>query len=183
MLDANEWMARLCRALDAADLCRYREVLDGLPHRELACGFVCGWDELLAWEPFDLFSLYHDTVPIVGNLDALLPLLDDAAVARAVRVGACNLYHGCIHNWLHGRSLDALRELYKQAAFTLRAAHFREKGTYLRELPELTQALGSEERALLEIGRRLKAGEAVDFDDASMRLFEWAKRQVAGGER
>lgn len=169
--------------LDAVDLRSYRALLDGLPHRELACGFVCGWDELLGWEPFDLFSLYHDTLPIVGSLDALLPLLDGAAVERAVRAGACNLYHACAHNWLHGRSIDTLRELYKQAAFTIRAAHFQEAGTYLCVLPELMSSVGSEERELLETGQRLKAGEAVDFDAASMRLFEWSKKQIAGGAR
>ena len=38
-------------ALSVGDLGTYRGILDRMPHRELACGFVSGMDEIARWEP------------------------------------------------------------------------------------------------------------------------------------
>ena len=46
--------------LSASDIQKYNTMLDSLPHRELICGFVSGKDELLNWEPSDLFQFYYD---------------------------------------------------------------------------------------------------------------------------
>ena len=92
--------------LSVSDFQTYHDMLDTLPHRELICGFVSGKDEILNWEPSDLFQFYHDTTPIKGSLDCLLPLIDDVAVERAIKIGACNIYHGCVHNMLHEKSED-----------------------------------------------------------------------------
>ena len=80
--------------LGVADIQAYHAMLDTLPHRELICGFLSGKNELLHWEPSDLFQFYYDTKPIKGSLDALLPLLDSEAVNRAIKIGACNIFHG-----------------------------------------------------------------------------------------
>ena len=88
----------------AQDIQAYNTMLDTLPNRELICGFVSGKKELLNWEPSDLFQFYHDTTPIKGSLDELLVLIDDVAIERAIKIGACNIYHGCVHNMLHEKS-------------------------------------------------------------------------------
>ena len=87
--------------LSVADIQTYHEMLDTLSHRELICGFISGKNEIINWEPSDLFQFYYDTTPIVGSLDELLPLLDETAVNRAIKIGACNIFHGCVHNMLH----------------------------------------------------------------------------------
>lgn len=86
------------------DLRAYDGVLARMPEREKACGFVAGWAELAAWEPSDLFGLVYDTTPLVGSLDPLRARIGAEDVRRAVWTGACNLYHGAVHNALHGRS-------------------------------------------------------------------------------
>ena len=90
------------------DLKAYRDVLDALPNRELVCGFIVGKDELLHWEASDLFQFYYDIMPIEGTLDMLLEKADEEAVKRAIRIGACNIYHACVHNFLHEKSDDIL---------------------------------------------------------------------------
>ena len=61
--------------LCAADIKAYNDMLDTLPHRELICGFLSGKDELLNWEPSDLFQFCHDTTPIKGSLDEVMAVL------------------------------------------------------------------------------------------------------------
>ena len=101
--------------LSATDITAYNVMLNTLPHRESICGFLSGKNELVNWEPSDLFQFYYDTTPIIGNLDGLLSVIDESAVSRAIKMGACNLYHGCVHNMLHEKSEEILKGLYKSA--------------------------------------------------------------------
>ena len=71
--------------LSVTDIQKYNAMLDTLPNRELICGFVSGKDELLNWEPSDLFQFYYDTTPIQGSLDELLAVIDESAVNVATR--------------------------------------------------------------------------------------------------
>ena len=165
--------------LSASDIGGYNAMLDGLPHRELICGFLSGKDELLRWEPSDLCQFYYDTTPIKGGLDALLPLLDKAAVNRAIKIGACNIYHGCVHNMLHEKSEDILRGLYKAASFVVQAIAFKQTGKYVRFQKDLLGVVSADERRIVETFLKLKTGEAVDFGAMSEELFAWAKKWIA----
>ncbi|MBQ7099869.1 MAG: nucleotidyltransferase domain-containing protein [Oscillospiraceae bacterium] len=160
------------------DLERYGAMLDMLSHRELICGFVSGRRELMNWEASDLFQFYHDTLPIRGSLDELLPKLDAAAVNRAIRIGACNLYHGCIHNLLHDKSEDMVRGLYKSASFVVQAICFRQTGHYVRRQSELRELVSGDDRRIVDTFLYLKAGGEVSFREMSEQLFHWAKTWI-----
>ena len=160
------------------DLPRYRCMLDTLPDRELICGFLSGRQEILNWDPADLFQFYHDTLPIYGSLDDLLPLIDDKAVDRAIKMGAGNIYHGCVHNMLHGKSADTLRGLYKAASFLVQAICFRQTGTYIRHQTQLLTQVSPEEKVIVETFLSLKSGGEVAFDEMSGTLFRWAGKWI-----
>lgn len=161
--------------LTAPDLHKYKVMLDTLPYRERICGFLSGKSELLKWEPSDLFQFYYDTKPIIGSLDDLLPLLDERAVERAIKMGACNLFHGCVHNMLHEKNEEILRGLYKAASFVVQAIAFRETGEYFSHQTDLREAVSKEEREILDIFLQLKAGGTCDFDKMAEILFAWTK--------
>ena len=162
-----------------ADIQAYNQLLDTLPHRELICGFVSGKDEILDWEPADLFQFYHDTTPIKGSLDELLPKIDGVAIDRAIKRGACNIYHGCVHNMLHTKNEDILKGLYKAASFVVQAIVFKQTGNYIKHQNQLLQESLPEERIVLETFLRYKNGETVDFATASAILFEWSKTWIS----
>lgn len=157
--------------LSIDDLVSYREMLDGLPERGKICGFVSGRDELLHWEASDLFQFCHDTVPITGSLDELLALVDRDSVKRAVKIGACNIYHACVHNFIHERDSEILKGLYKSAVFVIQAGYFLETGHYIRKHSELSGVVSADERRIL-------TPEAAGFDELSRTLFEWAGRKI-----
>ncbi len=99
--------------LDFDDLRRYREAAEALPHRELLCGFVSGADELRGWDRGELFGFYHDTRPVLGRLEELIPVPGAGDARRAVHSGACGIYHACAHNYLHERDAGLLAALLK----------------------------------------------------------------------
>ena len=164
--------------LSASDIGGYNAMLDGLPHRELICGFLSGKDELLRWEPSDLFQFYYDTTPIKGSLDELLTVMDEAAVNRAIKIGACNIYHGCVHNMLHEKSEDILRGLYKAASFVVQAIAFKQTGKYVRFQKDLLGVVSADERKIVETFLKLKNGETVELGKMSEELFAWAKKWI-----
>ena len=164
--------------LSVADIQSYQDMLDTLPHRELICGFVSGKDEILNWEPSDLFQFYHDTTPIIGSLDDLLPLIDDVAIERAIKMGAGNIYHGCVHNMLHEKNEEILKGLYKAASFVVQAIVFKQTGNYIKHQSRLLQVASVEEQMITETFLKYKNGEAVDFNAASQILFEWSKKWI-----
>lgn len=165
--------------LTVSDIQTYNDMLDTLPHRELICGFVSGKDEILNWEPADLFQFYHDTTPIKGSLDELLPKIDSVAVDRAIKIGACNIYHGCVHNMLHTKNEDILKGLYKAASFVVQAIVFKQTGNYIKHQNQLLQVTLLEEKIVLETFLKYKNGETVDFNSASEILFEWSKKWIS----
>ena len=165
--------------LNVSDIQVYQEMLDTLSHRKLICGFVSGKDEILNWEPSDLFQFYHDTTAIKGSLDDLLPLIDNVAIDRAIKMGTGNIYHGCVHNMLHEKSEELLKGLYKAASFVVQAIVFKQTGSYIKHQSQLLQVASTEERMITETFLKYKNGEVVDFNEASRMLFIWSKKWIS----
>ena len=165
--------------LSAMDIQNYNKMLNTLPHRELICGFLSGKDDIMNWEPSDLFQFCHDTTPIKGSLDEVLTLVDENAVNRAIKIGACNIFHGCIHNMLHEKSEDILRGLYKSASFVVQAIVFKQTGNYIKHQEELLAVANLNEQAIINTFLSLKNGGTVDFIPMSETLFTWSKKWIS----
>ncbi len=164
--------------LSASDIKIYNNMLDTLPERELICGFISGKNEILNWEPSELFQFYYDTKPVKGSLDELLEKIDDSAVEKAIKSGACNIYHGCVHNMLYEKDEEILKALYKSASFVVQAICFKETGKYVTGQKNLLEVVADEEKIIVETFLNLKSGGAVDFKRMSENLFEWSKKHI-----
>ncbi len=164
--------------LSASDIRAYNTMLDTLPNRELICGFLSGKNEIMNWEVSDLFQFCHDTKAIKGSLDELLPLINAEGVNRAIKMGVCNIYHGCIHNMLYEKDEDVLKGLYKSASFTIQAICFKQTGNYMSCQKDLLDAISIEEKVIVEIFSDIKHGGVVDFEGMSETLFNWSKQWI-----
>jgi len=165
--------------LSAKDIQIYNDMLDTLPHRDLICGFLSGRNEIMNWEPSDLFQFCNDTTPIKGTLDEVFALIDENAINRAIKIGACNIFHGCVHNMLHEKSEDILRGLYKSASFVVQAIVFKQTGNYIKYQEELLKVVSSDEHEIVENFMNLKNGGTVDFSLMSETLFDWTKKWIS----
>ena len=164
--------------LSSNDIKNYNAMLDTLPHREKICGFLSGKEELLNWEPSDLFQFYYDTKPLMGSLDELLLLLSDEAVKRAIKIGVCNIYHGCVHNMLYEKSEEILKGLYKSATFVIMAINFRQTKNFVSKLNDLKEIVSPDEQLILDNFSAIKNNSAVDFNEMSETLFNWSKKRI-----
>lgn len=163
-------------ACSLRDLETYRAAVADLPEREKLCGFVSGAAELAAWDRGDLFSFRHDTEDWYGQLADLLPPEKEEDARRALRTGACGLYHLCCHNFLHGRSTEAVSEAYKSAVFLLRAKAYLERGVCCRRRAELARRLTGTDLDILRTAQALKAGTCrEDLTALTDRLLAWCR--------
>ena len=165
--------------LSAMDIKTYNDMLDTLSHRDLICGFLSGKSEVLNWEPSDLFQFCHDTTPIQGSLDEVMAVIDESVVNRAIKIGTCNIFHGCVHNMLYEKSEDILRGLYKSASFVVQAIVFKQTGNYIIHQKDLLQVVSFDERVIVETFLNLKNGGTAEFNLMSETLFAWSKKWIA----
>ena len=165
--------------LSAMDIQTYNDMLDTLSHRDLICGFLSGKSEVLNWEPSDLFQFCHDTTPIQGSLDEVMAVIDESVVNRAIKIGTCNIFHGCVHNMLYEKSEDILRGLYKSASFVVQAIVFKQTGNYIIHQKDLLKVVSFDERVIVETFLNLKNGGTVEFNLMSETLFAWSKKWIA----
>ena len=165
------------------DLEAYRAAVADLPDRDKLCGFVSEAAELAAWDAADLFQFRHDTADWYGHLSDLLPPEQEEDARRALHTGSCGLYHLCCHNFLHGRSREAVAEAYKSAVFLLQAKLYVEQGIYCRRRSDLDQHLTGPDLEILQTAQALKAGACrEDLTALTDRLFAWC-RDVIGRQK
>lgn len=158
----------ILNGLTMQDLKKYRAIISQMPYKEKACGFISGYSEISSWEKSDLFQFYHDTQPIYGSIDYLLPLIDKADVKRAIKIGACNLYHACCHNFLYEKSSEILSSLYKSAFFILQAKYYDKTKQYISSKTDLVKALDGVDKEILNICIDRKRLTAMNEDDLTL---------------
>jgi hypothetical protein len=168
--------------LSAMDIQTYNAMLDTLPHRELICGFISGKEEIMNWEPSDLFQFCHDTTPIKGSLDEVMAVIDESAVNRAIKIGACNIFHGCVHNMLYEKSEDILRGLYKSASFVVQAIVFKKTGNYISRQNELLKFVDEKDQKIIRTFMELKDCKEIRFQEMSEALMMWSANLIKSSE-
>ena len=168
--------------LSFVDIQSYNDMLDTMTCREFICGFLSGRREIMSWEPSELFQFCHDTTPIKGSLDDVMEGIDERDVNRAIKIGACNIFHGCVHNMLYEKNEDILRGLYKSASFVVQAIVFKQTGKYIKCQKELSAVALADEQAIVDTFLYLKKCGAVDFFSMSEALFVWSKKWISENE-
>ena len=164
--------------LTPEDLALYRKAIASLPQRQLMCGFVSGIAELKAWDRADLFQK-----AIYGDLDFLAPLIKTDDIKRAVHLAACNIYHACVHNFVHEESAEILKGLYKAAAFALQARYYLQSGVYVSRKSALLPLLTGQDYEVLACFAQPQAG--ADLAKHSALLLKWSTALITeyGGEQ
>lgn len=155
----------LLEELDLEDLSLYRSILSGMPHAELACGFICGRREFERWPKYELFQLSRGTSAYYGVLDDYLPEISDEEAKQSLQIGASALYHEICHRYLYGeQDLDSLQYAFKTVFYLLQLSYYLKSGKYISTKFQLCQELSGIEKELLEI--------SCDWDAAITRLKE-----------
>ena len=166
--------------LGVNDIKLYDETISQLAHRELICGFLSGIDVLRNWEKSDLFQFVNDTIPIYGSLTEIEKLIKAEDISRAAKIGACNIYHMCVHNLLFEKSMDVLKGLLKSCFFVLKAKLYLEKNEYFRLNSDLASGCLGLDKSILELylDEKSQEIEEVDIYEISEIILKWTTKLI-----
>lgn len=123
-----------------------------------------------------LFQFYHDTVSLYGTLEWIKPLIKEVDIISAVHIGACNIYHACIHNAVHEKSTEILKSLLKSTVFVIQAKYYLENNTYLRKRAELMPKLEGQDKQILNA--IINGDIQNNFDEVSQFLMDWSSTLI-----
>ena len=168
-------------AMTIADLDTYRKAVTSLPDSDKSCGFICGRDELLHWNPLEICHLLHSTKDYYGTLAELVPTYARHDVVDFVKLSLGNLYHEICHRYIHAdpeMNVAALPGTFKQVFFILQNLHYLEAGSFIHTKKELLAVLFGKDRQVLETAISLGSGAAFDFDQAFALLYSWCQEAL-----
>ena len=161
------------------DMDQYREILKTIGFYERSCGFICGRDELLRWNPLEVCQLRHTTKDLFGVLTDYLPSATREDEVNYVKLSLGNLYHELCHRYIHAerdRNIAKFRGDCKGVFFLMQNLHDLESGRFILTKGELKEAVSAEDRRALELA---ELPDGFDFEQAFSVLFEWCQRAFA----
>ena len=157
------------------DMDRYREILNTIGFYERSCGFICGRDELLRWNPLEVCQLRHTTKDLFGVLTDHLPSATQEDEVNYVKLSLGNLYHELCHRYIHAgknKNVAKFRGTCKSVFFLMQNLHYLESDCFILTRKGLKEAVSAEDRRVLELA---ELPDGFDFEQAFSVLFSWCQ--------
>ena len=161
------------------DMDQYQEILKQVGFYERSCGFICGCEEMLHWNPLEVCQLRHTTKDLFGVLADHLPSAAREDEVNYVKLSLGDLYHELCHRYIHAerdKNAAKFRGACKGVFFLVQNLHYLESGRFLLTKGELKEAVSAEDRRALELA---ELPDGFDFERAFSVLFEWCQRAFA----
>ena len=158
-----------------ADMDVYRSILKRIGHFELSCGFICGRDEMLRWNPLEICQIKHTAKDLFGTLTDYLPEATRADEINYCKLSLGNLYHALCHRYIHAdqpRNIGKLRAHSKDLFFLIQNIHYLETGRFVLAKRDLYPLVSDEDRAMLDLAGMT---DDADFDEAFSSVFLWCR--------
>ena len=168
--------------LNFENLKQYRQIIDEMPYKELACGFISGRKELQNWSKSDLFQFFYDTKRLYGNLEEIIqpPSIED--IKKSIKTSSETLYHAAVHSFVHSANYaEDLENLYKMTFFILQAKYFVETSVYIKTKNELLECLQGTDREILNIcinRKEIKSNEKSELENLYKKLIDWIVKNI-----
>ena len=158
-----------------ADMDIYREILKNIGYYEKSCGFICGKDEMMRWNPLEICQLRHTTKDLLGELKDFLPSATREDEINYVKLSLGNLYHELCHRYIHAdrkKNIAAFRGICKGLFFLVQNLRFLESGSFAVTKRNLKEQISEEDRAVLEMA---ELPDDYDYDMAFRLVFIWCQ--------
>lgn len=168
----------LIDGFSVSDMDQYREILNRIGHVEKSCGFICGKDDMMNWNPLESIQLQYTTKDLYGTLTDFLPAATREDEINYVKLSIGNLFHEICHRYIHGgreKSALKLRGTCKGQFFIIQNLYYLESGDFVGTKKALKERVSDEDRAMLELA---ELPDDYDFDAAYDSLFKWCQKTL-----
>ena len=157
------------------DMDDYRNILERIGDSDKSCGFICGKDEMVRWNPLEVCQLRYTTKDIFGRLDDYLPSASREDEINYVKLSLGNLYHELCHRYIHSgreKSIAKLRGTGKGLFYLIQNLYFLESGEFVSTKKELKEKVSEEDGKVLMIA---DLPDDYDFDKEFDMLIRWVQ--------
>ena len=166
-----------------SDMDAYREILISLGDFEKSCGFICGSEDLLRWNPLEICQLLNTTKDIYGELRTLVPAYSREDERSYVKLSIDGIYHELCHRYIHApreKSAAKLPLYAKPLFYVVQNLYYLERGEFIILKNELRDRVCEEDRAVLDVEEEC---QKFGFDAAFATVFEWLKKAMERAEK
>ena len=158
------------------DLKIYRSIIDNMPQKNKACGFISGKNEIQKWSKPDLFQFFYDTKSLFGNLEDIIQSPSITDIKKSIKTSYENLYHSATHSFVHSDDyIMDIRNLSKMAFFILQAKYFVETNNYIPTRKQLLECLSGIDKEILDICINK---ETLDIENFYNKLITWCSNNI-----
>lgn len=167
--------------LMVSDLEVYRSVIQTMNHSDKSCGFICAKEDLINWNPMEIWSLVNGTKDYYGSLVNFVPAYTRQDVQNFTKMSLNNLYHELCHRCIHGRlekTERALPAMYKASFFILQSLYYLEHEAYVGTKKLLVSKLQGRDRRVLEYAMDLEGFSSENFMERFELLFTWCQEKI-----
>ena len=164
--------------LSVADLACYRSIIQSMDHFDKSCGFICGKNDLVNWNPLEICSLSMSTMDYYGCLADFIPSYDEQDIRNFIKLSLNNLYHELCHSYIHAaenKNTVNLFGAYKCVFFILQNWYYLKYKRFISTKAELLPLLDGKNHDVLKLSMDFKSGNKLDFDDCFDLLFTWCQ--------
>lgn len=158
-----------------SDLERYKDLIGKMPYRKSLrlCLRQEQADKLGQSWPLSVLSWYD---PLLWQHWLSAPACKQVWCPRAVLVGACSIYHMCVHNFLHEYDAQILRSLCKTSFFVMIAKHFYETGDFIKKknLILYLSCMKKREASWVNFHFDRTSPDKDEFRELSEKLLMWS---------
>ena len=168
--------------LSFEDLKEYRKIINEMPNKELACGFISGKNKLQNWSKADLFQFFYDTKPLIGNFENIIqpPIIED--IKKSIKTSSETLYHAAVHSFVHSNNYtEDLKHLYKNTFFILQTKYFIETEKYIPTKKELLEVLSGDDKEILDIcinKDKISNTTLIELETLYAKLIQWSRENI-----
>lgn len=168
--------------LTAVDLAAYKAIVNSLEMPEMACGFICGRQEMAHWNPLESCNFLYGTQDRYGKLADFVPAYTREDVVNFVKLSVGNLYHELCHRYVHAdvaKNRKKLPQSFKSVFFILQSLYYLKDGVFYPTKQELLKHLCPDDRSVMELSHRLNREAEYDFEEAFQKLLRWCQNLLA----
>lgn len=184
--DSDIDMVVILKNLTITDLDKYKSIINSMPNKEKACGFIGGENEVRNWTKSELFHLLYDTKAVYKSLENIVPHITQEDIKYALKAEATSLYHALCHSYLYDEDRkSSLEILAKQIFFILQCKYFLKNKEYIPTKNELLKNLHESDKKIFEIcinRHNINNFEETQLKESYNSLISWCSRLITSQE-
>lgn len=168
------------------DITLYRDIINNMPDKYCACGYLGSLDEIRIWPRYDLVSFHYGSRILYGNANDVIGPISALDIRNNAMATLTYINHTSRHSLIYDKdflqSANAMKELYKSTFFVIQDWYFLKYGNFVARRKELLKRhITAQDRLVLKRYENWEADEKSRTENPldTIKLLErWSSQML-----